>query len=207
MLHRIPARKRTVTLAVAFIVSHTLAANALTVTPTTSIVSHYDISAYPHPIFWQWNTFIGATDSFALGETLSIDILDAGNNVVLHKQITWTNATPLGGPGTTVPPGAGLGWGTDTSSEIPQIGTVLISSLSGSFEIVGNSMNFASFNDLSTYPVYDEFVQGYDVFADAAEVSGVPLPAALPLFASGLGALGLLGWRRKRKNAAAMAAA
>ena len=29
-----------------------------------------------------------------------------------------------------------------------------------------------------------------------------PLPATLPLFASGLGALGLLGWRRKRKNAA-----
>jgi hypothetical protein len=26
-----------------------------------------------------------------------------------------------------------------------------------------------------------------------------PLPAALPLFAGGLGALGLLGWRRKRK--------
>jgi hypothetical protein len=29
-----------------------------------------------------------------------------------------------------------------------------------------------------------------------------PLPAALPLFASGLSALGLLGWRRKRKAAA-----
>src|SRR5262245_29547651 len=29
----------------------------------------------------------------------------------------------------------------------------------------------------------------------------VPPPAALPLFASGLGALGLLGWRRKRKAA------
>ena len=29
-----------------------------------------------------------------------------------------------------------------------------------------------------------------------------PLPAALPLFASGLGGLGLLGWRRKRKKAA-----
>ena len=26
-----------------------------------------------------------------------------------------------------------------------------------------------------------------------------PAPAALPLFAGGLGALGLLGWRRKRK--------
>ena len=29
-----------------------------------------------------------------------------------------------------------------------------------------------------------------------------PLPGALPLFATGLGALGLLGWRRKRKQAA-----
>lgn len=33
----------------------------------------------------------------------------------------------------------------------------------------------------------------------------VPLPATLPLFATGLGMLGLLGWRRKRKKAAAMA--
>jgi hypothetical protein len=30
-----------------------------------------------------------------------------------------------------------------------------------------------------------------------------PLPAALPLFATGLGGLGLLGWRRKRKLTAA----
>jgi len=32
-------------------------------------------------------------------------------------------------------------------------------------------------------------------------VPQVPLPAALPLFATGLGALVLLGWRRKRKSA------
>ena len=31
----------------------------------------------------------------------------------------------------------------------------------------------------------------------------VPLPSTLPLFATGLGALGLLGWRRKRKAQAA----
>jgi len=30
--------------------------------------------------------------------------------------------------------------------------------------------------------------------------STTPLPAAFPLFASGLGALGLLGWRRKRRQ-------
>ena len=39
-----------------------------------------------------------------------------------------------------------------------------------------------------------------------ADISGIggetPLPAALPLFATGLGALGALGWRRKRKAAA-----
>jgi hypothetical protein len=33
-----------------------------------------------------------------------------------------------------------------------------------------------------------------------------PLPAALPLFTSGLGVMGLFGWRRKRKASAALAA-
>jgi hypothetical protein len=36
-----------------------------------------------------------------------------------------------------------------------------------------------------------------------AAISETPLPATLPLFASGIGALGLLGWRRKRKAQAA----
>jgi hypothetical protein len=35
---------------------------------------------------------------------------------------------------------------------------------------------------------------------DVASLSSTPTPAALPLFASGLGALGLIGWRRKRKT-------
>ena len=38
-------------------------------------------------------------------------------------------------------------------------------------------------------------------------ITTTPLPATLPLFAGGLGAMGLLGRRRKRKNAAALAAA
>jgi len=37
---------------------------------------------------------------------------------------------------------------------------------------------------------------------DDVDVSPTPLPAGLPLFATGVGALGLLGWRRKRKTAA-----
>jgi hypothetical protein len=46
-----------------------------------------------------------------------------------------------------------------------------------------------------------------DISVTAAPVAPTPLPAALPLFAAGLGGLGLLGWRRKRKNAAAVTAA
>jgi hypothetical protein len=51
-----------------------------------------------------------------------------------------------------------------------------------------------------------------DSFGDTITASGVadisqtPLPAALPLFATCFGALGLLGWRRKRKESTAVAA-
>jgi len=40
-----------------------------------------------------------------------------------------------------------------------------------------------------------------------AAAAAVPVPAALPLFASGMGMFGLLAWRRKRKSAAADASA
>lgn len=43
--------------------------------------------------------------------------------------------------------------------------------------------------------------------ATATPVTATPLPAALPLFATSLGVVGLLGWRRKRKHAASIAAA
>ena len=54
------------------------------------------------------------------------------------------------------------------------------------------------FVNLSGWP-YDDGAIVTVTFEDTAET---PLPAALPLFATGLGALGLLGWRRKRKQAA-----
>jgi hypothetical protein len=46
-----------------------------------------------------------------------------------------------------------------------------------------------------------------DVTTGTQTPAATPLPAALPLFASGLGALGWFGRRRKRKNAAVIEAA
>jgi hypothetical protein len=48
--------------------------------------------------------------------------------------------------------------------------------------------------DLSNEPSYRVY---FDL--SLSQDSTTPLPGALPLFASGLGALGLLGWRTKRK--------
>jgi hypothetical protein len=45
--------------------------------------------------------------------------------------------------------------------------------------------------------------QSGTTFNPVGTTGATPLPAALPLFATGLGALGLLGWRRKRKAALA----
>jgi hypothetical protein len=46
---------------------------------------------------------------------------------------------------------------------------------------------------------------GFGLASVTFDTAPTPLPAALPLFATGLGALGLLGWRRKRKAAASAA--
>lgn len=48
----------------------------------------------------------------------------------------------------------------------------------------------------SDYILIDNFT--YQI----GDTSAVPVPAALPLFASGLGLLGLAGWRKRRKAAA-----
>ena len=91
-------------------------------------------------------------------------------------------------------------WGSSTSAT------------SGYTQLVTNSNVDNTFFALSTLcPTCNYFYVGIDqnaisganvLLEEISAVSTVPLPAALPLFATGLGALGLLGWRRKRKVAA-----
>jgi hypothetical protein len=59
------------------------------------------------------------------------------------------------------------------------------------------ALNWTALNYPNGFPVNAQIV------VDFQNVVGTtPLPAALPLFAGGLGAMGLIGWRRKRKAAA-----
>ncbi|MCC6778501.1 MAG: PEP-CTERM sorting domain-containing protein [Hyphomicrobiales bacterium] len=44
-------------------------------------------------------------------------------------------------------------------------------------------------------------LHSFETSAILESVDSVPVPAALPLFASGLGLLGLAGWRKRRKAA------
>jgi hypothetical protein len=49
-----------------------------------------------------------------------------------------------------------------------------------------------------TYNLWYAEVNGLPAVLEATSTV-TPLPATLPLFATGIGAIGLLGWRRKRK--------
>jgi hypothetical protein len=75
-----------------------------------------------------------------------------------------------------------------SSPNVSPYGTGAGGALTGVFELI-----YVEANNLPA----DLLVSGLN--CDCADT---PLPAALPLFATGLGALGLLGWRRKRKAAA-----
>ena len=78
----------------------------------------------------------------------------------------------------------------------------------GPFQITGiPSGIFVAFEDRLPPPYNPGTATDWDYNDDSFVFTNVsstttPLPATLPLFASGLSALGLLGWRRKRRAAA-----
>ena len=94
------------------------------------------------------------------------------------------------------------------SLSTPGIDNIIIGT-AASFECLGSySCQFTGQKDVFGYgggPVYSDLTryvgEGATSFADSPSLA-TPLPAALPLFASGLTAMGLFAWRRKRKAAA-----
>lgn len=73
--------------------------------------------------------------------------------------------------------------------------------------LLGSGSLFSAAPSIDVYALesHSNILQGgFDLRDAHGTISApvVPLPGALPLFATGLGALGLLGWRRKRKQVA-----
>ncbi len=70
------------------------------------------------------------------------------------------------------------------------------------FNIFGDGSNYTYFNNYDNFPVTSLTLGSFTIsnLGEGNDTSATPLPAALPLFAGGLGGLGLLGWRRKRKQ-------
>jgi hypothetical protein len=107
----------------------------------------------------------------------------------------------------------GLDFGTFSKGGTPVAFTLsngfAISRGTGGFE-QAQFLGFISTVPFSTITLKTAFSGDfYDswVVTDVTTASATtPLPATLPLFATGLGALGLLGWRRKRKAVAIAAA-
>jgi hypothetical protein len=121
-----------------------------------------------------------------------------------------TLALPLPPPNSNW--GAGVVNGLGLALGSPTIGSFVLSGASLS-DIV--SLTFAG--DLPAYTggpfsgTWREVLEtcvGFDceeapvTFSVSGTASVTPIPATLPLFATGLGTLGLLGWRRKRKATA-----
>ena len=98
---------------------------------------------------------------------------------------------------------------TDSIVMNPTDGTLSLSLFNGMFTYTPNSNFFGV--DMFKYAILDETTNTTSntatvtIVVNQAIVSTTPLPAALPLFATGLGAMGLFGWRRKRKAQAVAA--
>ena len=144
------------------------------------------ISSYSNPI----TTSSGAFGGDTLALEFNVDFSDAGllpgTSGIPFGNLILTNLTGALAPldGLTVREFLGdmntlLSGGTSIVS-IADLGLIV--------QDVNNSFSFGT---------PDQFAQDH---LDAPPIVGqTPLPAALPLFATGLGAMGLFGWRRKRK--------
>ncbi len=95
--------------------------------------------------------------------------------------------------------------GSFNRSDVISITEGVVYEVAVEVQVFANKFPSAPLSGTASVDPYFQFPVGYDLIISSgvgnAPVSTTPLPAALPLFAGGLGALGLLSWRRKRKAA------
>jgi len=135
-------------------------------------------------------------------------------------QATFHGVYPLIGPGSNygyqpiiplvLSPGqyflGGFGWSVaDPEHNCNVNGLCEVFTTSTLVTYLGTRWNFGNLGP--TLPSQDSGSPNWFEAANMEFSAATPVPAALPLFATGLGVMGLLRWRKKRKAAAALAAA
>ncbi|MGL6060688.1 MAG: hypothetical protein ACRC1G_08360 [Bradyrhizobium sp.] len=208
--------------------------NGLTTYPVNnSIVGWNNVTGATYNNWTQFNlsslagqTITGATLTFRANngtyngndasETLGLFGFSGNINSLTNNQFNTANYTDLGdGPsyGTTVVNKVNGQLGAITITLSAQaIADMMAAANSGDqrFVIGGSLLTLALVHDGSNW--YNDAALFFGgSLADPAflsvDVAPVPLPAALPMFASALAGGGLMAWRRKRKAAKAAAAA
>jgi CHRD domain len=116
---------------------------------------------------------------------------------------TATAGTGTAGVATTTPTFTGFPLGVTSGSYLHTFDLTLASSYNPAFVTAEGSVAAAEAALLAGLATDVAYLNIHTTMFPGGEILGflvpTPLPAALPLFATGLGALGLLGWRRKRK--------
>lgn len=148
-------------------------------TPTNGF-SQYPYSATSNP-----SAFIGDLSISGGGY-----VFGNGSSTISSNPTNWSGST-TSDPGTWTATGAGVvSYGTNDGT--PNIWTT---ANGGPIGGISSAAQWIFFGDQST-ALYSDL--SLEIVSNQAPTI-TPLPATLPLFASGLGALGLLRWRRNRK--------
>jgi hypothetical protein len=148
--------------------------------------------------------------SGGLNPQSALDILS--NTQIAFREIGCSFGTCIENP----PPASPTAWNGpvlfDTTNGNAFSDWVVISDTLGSPPLGGNDPSVVGITSLLVAPGeigvnwQHVVVEGEVILGGGSDLVVTPLPAAFPLFATGLGAFGLLGWRRKRKAVAIAAA-
>jgi hypothetical protein len=130
-----------------------------------------------------------------IGDSIVLGNVHAGDTLVFFDHITPDGDT----------------WFSDVSRNVDVVQHVYSAPYDGTHPPFGNLIpagTYVAFEDLRKLDDAGNQLSDFNYFDDTFVFTNVtaantPLPAALPLFATGCGGLGLLGWRRARKIAAA----